>query len=162
MFSTDFIFRQRENIVDNQKCQAGFRPLCNKILLKLKLRWQDFVFFFENWPLCWHFGRFEATNIFEIYWPLAPDRFFSKLYIWYVPPWFQGYPTTPQMNPNHHQYKPFYYQDSNNVINNSEETTIIGQAHLMFSRFLNLWIFFQEIFIVLLGRRLRMRSKMPI
>jgi len=38
---------------------------------------------------------------------------------------FQGYPTTPQMNPNHHQYKPFYYQDSNNVINNSEETTII-------------------------------------
>ena len=33
MFSTDFIFRQQENIVDNQKCQAGFRPLCNKILL---------------------------------------------------------------------------------------------------------------------------------
>ena len=34
MFSTDFIFRQQENLVDNQKCQAGFRPLCNKILLK--------------------------------------------------------------------------------------------------------------------------------
>ena len=33
MFSTDFIFRQQENLVDNQKCQAGFRPLCNKIPL---------------------------------------------------------------------------------------------------------------------------------
>ena len=33
IFSTDFIFRQQENLVDNQKCQAGFRPLCNKILL---------------------------------------------------------------------------------------------------------------------------------
>ena len=33
MFSTDFIFRQQEIFVDNQKCQAGFRPLCNKILL---------------------------------------------------------------------------------------------------------------------------------
>ena len=32
MFSTDFIFRQQENLVDKQKCQAGFRPLCNKIL----------------------------------------------------------------------------------------------------------------------------------
>ena len=32
MFSTDFIFRQKENLVDNQKCKAGFRPLCNKIL----------------------------------------------------------------------------------------------------------------------------------
>ena len=31
MFSTYFIFRQQENLVDNQKCQAGFRPLCNKI-----------------------------------------------------------------------------------------------------------------------------------
>ena len=31
MFSTDFIFRQQENLVDNQKCRAGFRPLCNKI-----------------------------------------------------------------------------------------------------------------------------------
>ena len=28
MFSTDFIFRQQENFVDNQKYQAGFRPLC--------------------------------------------------------------------------------------------------------------------------------------
>ena len=34
MFSTDFIFRQQENLVDNQKCQAGFKPLCNKILFK--------------------------------------------------------------------------------------------------------------------------------
>ena len=32
MFSTDFIFRQQENLIDIQKCQAGFRPLCNKIL----------------------------------------------------------------------------------------------------------------------------------
>ena len=32
MFSTDFIFRQQENLVDNQKCWAGFRLLCNKIL----------------------------------------------------------------------------------------------------------------------------------
>ena len=32
MFSTDF-FRQQENLVDNQKCQAGFRRLSNKILL---------------------------------------------------------------------------------------------------------------------------------
>ena len=38
MFSTDFIFRQQENFVDNQKCQAGFRPLCNKILLTGCLR----------------------------------------------------------------------------------------------------------------------------
>ena len=35
MFSTDFIFRQQENLVDNQTCQTGFRPLCNKILLFL-------------------------------------------------------------------------------------------------------------------------------
>ena len=27
MFSSDFIFRQQENLVDNQKCQAGFRPV---------------------------------------------------------------------------------------------------------------------------------------
>lgn len=42
----------------------------------------------------------------------------------YIPSEFQGYPTAPQMNHSHHQYKPFYYQDSN-VMNNSEETTII-------------------------------------
>ena len=35
MFSTDFIFRQQENLVDNQKSQAGFRPLRNKILLPI-------------------------------------------------------------------------------------------------------------------------------
>ena len=34
MFSTDFIFRQQENLIDNQKCQTGFRPLGNKILSK--------------------------------------------------------------------------------------------------------------------------------
>ena len=38
MFSTDFIFRQQENLVDNQKCQAGFRLLCNKILFLLVKR----------------------------------------------------------------------------------------------------------------------------
>ena len=32
MFSTDFIFRQQENLVDNQKSQVGYRPLRNKIL----------------------------------------------------------------------------------------------------------------------------------
>ena len=31
MFSTDFISRQQENLVENQNCQDGFRPLCNKI-----------------------------------------------------------------------------------------------------------------------------------
>ena len=36
MFSTDFIFRQQENLVDNQKCQAGFRSLCNNILISVK------------------------------------------------------------------------------------------------------------------------------
>ena len=35
MISTDFIFRQQENLVDNQKCRAGFRPLYNKILFKI-------------------------------------------------------------------------------------------------------------------------------
>ena len=40
MFSTDYIFRQQENLVDNQKCQAGFRPLCNKTLLPFRKRGQ--------------------------------------------------------------------------------------------------------------------------
>ena len=31
MFATDVIFGQQEILVDNQKCQAGLRPLCNKI-----------------------------------------------------------------------------------------------------------------------------------
>ena len=38
MFSTDFIFRQQENLVDNQKSQAGYRPLRNKILLLNRIR----------------------------------------------------------------------------------------------------------------------------
>ena len=42
MFSTDFIFRQQENLVDNQKSQAGFRPLRNKILLLLSHDMQQF------------------------------------------------------------------------------------------------------------------------
>ena len=37
MFSTDFIFRQQENLVDNQKSQAGYRPLRNKILFLYSL-----------------------------------------------------------------------------------------------------------------------------
>ena len=37
MFSTDFLFRQQENLVDNQKCQAGIRPLGNKILLQVSI-----------------------------------------------------------------------------------------------------------------------------
>ena len=37
MLSTDFIFRQQENLVDNQIFQAGFRPLCNKILFNLQI-----------------------------------------------------------------------------------------------------------------------------
>ena len=31
-FMTYFIVSEQENLVDNQKCQAGFRPLNNKIL----------------------------------------------------------------------------------------------------------------------------------
>ena len=45
MFSTNFIFRQQENLVDNQKCQAGFRPLCNKILIIITNMLQ-----FRIWP----------------------------------------------------------------------------------------------------------------
>ena len=50
MFSTDFIFRKQENIVDNQKCQAGFRPLCNKILLMIQYsaELQDMFMLFKN------------------------------------------------------------------------------------------------------------------
>ena len=39
MFSTDFLFRHQENLADNQKCQAGFRPLCNKILFLIEYDW---------------------------------------------------------------------------------------------------------------------------
>jgi hypothetical protein len=35
MFSTNSIFRQKENLVGNQKCQAGFRLLFNKKLLPI-------------------------------------------------------------------------------------------------------------------------------
>ena len=49
MFSTYFIFRQLENLVDNQKCQAGFRPLCNKILFSPnKKESTTFTFFKKN------------------------------------------------------------------------------------------------------------------
>ena len=50
MFSTDFIFRQQENLVDNQKCQAGFRPLCNKILfLPHRPNFSDIFDFCLHW-----------------------------------------------------------------------------------------------------------------
>ena len=45
MFSPDFIFRQQENLVDNQKCQAGFRPLGNKILLNVHQSMRSVVAF---------------------------------------------------------------------------------------------------------------------
>ena len=38
LFSTYVIFSQQENLVDNQKCQAGFRPLCNKIPFRTSRR----------------------------------------------------------------------------------------------------------------------------
>ena len=41
MFSSDFIIRQQENLVDNQKCQARLRQLCNKILLFFTGRYED-------------------------------------------------------------------------------------------------------------------------
>ena len=37
MFSTDFIFRRQENLVDNQKCNAEFKPLCKKNTSKIKM-----------------------------------------------------------------------------------------------------------------------------
>ena len=49
MFSTDFIFRQQD--VDNQKCQAGFRPLCNKIL-----------FLYFTWKSIWLEGSFSESG----------------------------------------------------------------------------------------------------
>ena len=42
MFST--VFRQKGNLSGNQKCQAGFRPLCNKIPLSEK----EFCVFFQK------------------------------------------------------------------------------------------------------------------
>ena len=55
MFSTDFIFRQQENLVDNQKCQAGFqyyyilkarisqKKLCKYIKGYFCLLWLKFI-----------------------------------------------------------------------------------------------------------------------
>ena len=51
MFSTNFIFRQQENLVDNQKCQAGFRPLCNKILFLLNLDFCGSLNFLNSKPV---------------------------------------------------------------------------------------------------------------
>ena len=75
----------------------------------------------------------QSSNVQQL-WPSNSDSFTSMDFFHQaaaqaasdVQP-FQNYPTPTQMgNPNsHHQYKPFYYQDSVNVVNNSEETTII-------------------------------------
>ena len=40
MFSTDFIFRQQENLVDNQKCQAGFRTFGWLFYTKVRLKYE--------------------------------------------------------------------------------------------------------------------------
>ena len=71
MFSTYFTFRQQENLVDNQKCQAGFRPLCNKILLKDPLM----TFFSRKrvpaainllTPAFYHRGPLSDTSVIEL------------------------------------------------------------------------------------------------
>ena len=70
MFSTDFIFRQQENLVDNQKSQAGFRPLRNKIPLPLgnstKLVFWSILSFFKTWccekQLCQQYFENTMTN----------------------------------------------------------------------------------------------------
>ena len=54
MFSTDFIFRQQENLVDNQKCQAGFRPLCNKILLLCAIMFDFVIIWFTLTQNFWY------------------------------------------------------------------------------------------------------------
>ena len=60
MFSTDLIFRQQENLVDNQKCQARFRPLCNKIPLYVRVR------FYNMSVTCFHEFRIcESMNLFH-------------------------------------------------------------------------------------------------
>ena len=61
MFSTDFIFRQQENLVDNQKCQAGFRQLCNEILLS-KIFLGTLL---KNGPGMFEFGEQKASHIFD-------------------------------------------------------------------------------------------------
>ena len=64
MFSTDFILRQQENFVDNQKCQAGFRPLCNKILF---LSFKSVLWvFLGNWEIP-HFSRSTSFHIPSAY-----------------------------------------------------------------------------------------------
>ena len=72
MFSTDFIFRQQENLVDNQKSQAGYRPLRNKILIpestvgyihlhfeEIPHKMEDLVQFYQ----CIPYSRLEQMNI---------------------------------------------------------------------------------------------------
>ena len=71
MFSTDFIFWQKENLVDNQKCQAGFRPLCNKII-QLLLKCLIFPF---SW-LCYIIWKWKGkigTSMQEIRWRVSID-----------------------------------------------------------------------------------------
>ena len=66
MFSTHFIFRQQEHLVENQKCQAGFRPLCNKILLFiLKIVTEINLFIFQDTPL--DGAKESLTNILKLW-----------------------------------------------------------------------------------------------
>ena len=37
MFATDFIFKQQDNLFDNQKCQAGFRLDSGHYVKKISL-----------------------------------------------------------------------------------------------------------------------------
>ena len=37
MFATDFIFKQQDNLFDNQKCQAGFRLDSDYYVKKISL-----------------------------------------------------------------------------------------------------------------------------
>ena len=81
MFSTDFIFRQQENLVDNQKCQAGFRQLCNKILFQtLSMTYlidhNDFLHvqnpkqqYWVSWPQCQKFWPI-VEHLPSYFWPL--------------------------------------------------------------------------------------------
>ena len=67
MFSTDFIFRQQENLIDNQKCWAGFRPLCNKILLLFSNEKILFIFY-------WGIKDISLMIFLKMYWPNLAEK----------------------------------------------------------------------------------------
>jgi hypothetical protein len=64
MFSTDFIFRQQENLVENKKCHAGFRPLCPlcNIILLSNYHISGYSFC-GNYLLFFECGKCENFNI---------------------------------------------------------------------------------------------------